>query len=147
MSCKTTSLIDKLKFSKSGFLYGLKVERTTQILFTVSLLSNIYSLLFVPTIENKIEVIVFSFILLTIEYINTSIETTIDRIGKCYHILSKHAKDLSSVASLLMIIAFSLILMYNIVITYNYYKIWKKDNKEKKSLINFIKSTWVFKSN
>lgn len=145
---KNSGLIDKLNYSKSGFLYGLKTEKTTQILLLVSLFSNLVSLLFVPSIENKIELTVFSLILLSIEYINTAIETTVDRTGKCYHILSKRAKDLSSVASLLMIIAFTIVFVYSITKTIEYYKKWiNNTQKEKKSLINFIKSTWFFKIN
>ena len=73
---------------------------------------------------------------------NTAVETTIDRIGLEYHILSKNAKDLGAASAFIISIAVYILIILTIIHIVKYYKIWRK-KYPKGTLWNYIQSTWI----
>lgn len=99
-----THLYENLKYSLSG----LKAAYQTQCSFRSEICIGIplfLTALFMPiSALEKILLIFPLFFVLACELINTAVETTIDRISKDWHPLSKQAKDISSSLVLIAII-------------------------------------------
>lgn len=90
--------------SYDGFMATFKSETAfRQDLIVFVLFSFIAAFLDIPLLHKLILVSVLLFILFA-ELVNTAIETTIDRISKEYHELSKKAKDIGSMLVLLAFI-------------------------------------------
>ena len=136
--------LSKLKHTFEGLLYSFNDVWTKRHYLSISIL-NILSLLFVPGIMEKGILITMGLVVLGIEYINSSIETTVDRIGLKYHILSKHAKDLAAGGSFLVIMGLFVLIAFTGIYVIQYYKEWKKDKNEKKNIFHYIKDTWTLK--
>ena len=82
--------------SYDGFMATFKSEAAfRQDLIVFVFFSFIAAFLDIPLLHKLILVSVLLFILFA-ELVNTAIETTIDRISKEYHELSKKAKDIGS---------------------------------------------------
>tara|TARA_Y100000589_G_C27194203_1_gene646063 strand:- start:2053 stop:2577 length:525 start_codon:yes stop_codon:yes gene_type:complete len=96
------NILQKIYFALQGCSYGFKKDKSMYLLLAILITVLILSVIFLPGLFNKGIIIFFSFIALSAELINTSIEETVDRIGLEYNVLSKNAKDLSAAASLII---------------------------------------------
>ena len=107
-------LVFAFKNSLSGIKFIIK-ERAFLEELLLCILTGI-SLVYVDvSIVKKMYIISSIFIVLIIETINSSIETTIDRISKEKNILSKKAKDIASFAVLLSLIHFVVVYIIFVV--------------------------------
>lgn len=90
--------------SVDGFMAAFKSEEAfRQDLVVFFVFSCIAVFLGIPLLHKMIMISVLLFILFA-ELVNTAIETTIDRVSKEYHELSKKAKDIGSMLVLLSFI-------------------------------------------
>lgn len=97
-------LSNSIKNSVSGLVNALLTENSFRqlavlcaILFVVALYVNV-------TKVERLFLISSCFILLTVELLNTAIESAIDRISLARHPLSKRAKDIGGAAQLVTIV-------------------------------------------
>ena len=133
-------MLAKYKHVFNGLAFGLH-ERSTQIDLVIVITGVILSLLFAPNIVNKGLLIAVLLIFLAIEYMNTAVETTVDRVGLGYHILSKHAKDLGAASAFLITLAIYTLIILTTIHIVIYYRKWRKQNPNG-SVWDYIKSTW-----
>src|SRR5699024_11972773 len=90
------SIIDSFNYAVSGIMASIKSERNMRIHYTVAILVIIISLFFDFTRAEFLILLLSISLVLTLELINTAIESTIDMITKEYHPLAKVAKDIRS---------------------------------------------------
>jgi|SRR5699024_2416500 len=95
------SIIDSFNYAVSGIMASIKSERNMRIHYTVAILVIIISLFFDFTRAEFLILLLSISLVLTLELINTAIESTIDMITKEYHPLAKVAKDISAGAVLI----------------------------------------------
>ena len=92
----------------NGLVEGLVTDISIQLQFFFAVCAIIVALIFKFTyIEWSIWLICISMVI-TLEYLNSSFESMMDRIDPSYHLLTKKAKDLGAAAVLISAI-FSLI--------------------------------------
>lgn len=116
---KTKKKPNELKRIYSAFLNsieGLKIafkqESAIRTETFILVLSIILTFFYLEEIWKKLLLIGSVIFLMIIELLNSAIETTVDRISKDYHDLSKIAKDISSSAVFLTIILVSIIWIF-----------------------------------
>jgi len=91
-------LVKSFGYSYSGLRYSITHDPAIrQVLGTVAVLVPLSVLLPVGTLEHLILVLSMMLVVL-VEFMNSAIEATVDRISVEHHPLSGHAKDLGSVA-------------------------------------------------
>lgn len=91
-------LVRALGFSYQGFVHAVRKEAAIrQELFALSLLVPLSVWLPVSNLEHLILVLSLMLVLL-VEFLNSAIEATVDRISGELHPLSGQAKDMGSVA-------------------------------------------------
>ena len=110
------SLVKAFRYSIQGLVKGMMQERA---ITQETILCVILFIISWKIADNKLELIVLNiplFIMLIVEYINTAIEKTVDRISLEQHVLSGYIKDLASAAffisMLLMMFIWSIILFF-----------------------------------
>ena len=130
----------KYKHVLDGLACGLS-EKSTKLDYIIVFIGIIISLLFAPSILNKGLLISVLLIFLATEYMNTAVETTIDRIGLEYHILSKNAKDLAAASAFIISIAVYILFILTIIHIIKYYKKWRR-MYPKGTIWDYIQSTW-----
>lgn len=135
-----TKFSKKIGYALEGLLHGFVYDKSARTVIIIVFTLILLTFLFVPTILNKSIAIGLTILWLSVELLNTSIESTVDRIGLKYNILSKHAKDLAAAAGLIAEIGVIITVCFMIVHTYREYKIWK--DKHDDSIIDYIK--WTF---
>ncbi len=102
-------LIIKFLVAFNGIVEGLITDFSIQLQFFFAFLAVIIALIFKFTyIEWSIWLICISMVI-TLEYLNSSFESMMDRLDPSYHLLTKKAKDLGAAAVLIAAI-FSLII-------------------------------------
>ena len=91
-------LVKAFGYSYAGFRYALSNDSAIrQALCALVILVPISALLPVTDVEHLILVLSMMLVVL-VEFINSAIEATVDRISLEHHTLSQQAKDLGSVA-------------------------------------------------
>jgi len=96
-----TRLIFKFKVAVAGLIDGLLHDFSIQLQFvsgTIALI--VASVLKFSSIEWCIWLLCIGLVI-TLEFINSSLETILDRMDPSFHILTKKAKDLGSAAVLI----------------------------------------------
>lgn len=89
---------------KEGFLFSvagfevMKKELAFQIELAIGIPAIILALVMGFSASEKAVLIASVFLVFVVEIINTAIEKTVDRISTARHTLSKHAKDIASLA-------------------------------------------------
>ena len=102
-------LIFKFRVAFNGILEGLITDFSIQLHFFFAFCAIVVACVFKFTrIEWAIWLICISMVL-TLEYLNSSFESMMDRLDPSYHILTKKAKDLGA-AAVLIAALFSLII-------------------------------------
>ena len=96
-------IIKTLDYSKAGLKFAIREAAFRDLLILHSILILI-TLLFIEAKNEKMILIVVSFLSLIVEIFNSAIEATVDRISLEKHQLSKAAKDLGSAAQFLALI-------------------------------------------
>ena len=143
---KNNNVFNKIKFITDGVINSFKNDRSIIFAYSFSIPLSILNFVFAPNLTSKLLGILLFSLLIIFETLNTSIEATVDRIGLEKHILSKLAKDTAMIPSTIISVIFIIficIMSYNI---FNKYKIFKKNNNEKKEYIlikNYIKYTFT----
>ena len=135
-------IFSKLKYAIQGLDYGIKNDKSIKIAIYTGIIYSMLSILLCPTLMVKCAGVITIFFWLVIELINSSIETTIDRISLDKHVLSGAAKDLAAAASFISVIIIFIITIFLIINSYKNYKIWKKNNKDK-NILDYIKYTFT----
>ena len=102
------SLKNNFKYSIDG-LKELSKETAFKIEISFFMIFTIILFLLPYPLWSKIFLFASLFLPIIAEAFNTSIETVVDLVNEDYHILAKHAKDISAFAVLLSIIITSLI--------------------------------------
>jgi len=91
-------LIKALGYSSAGFLHAVRNEAAIrQELIAVAVLVPIAAVLPVSRLEQMILVLSMMLVVL-VEFLNSAIEATVDRISTEIHPLAKQAKDMGSAA-------------------------------------------------
>jgi len=94
-------LIFKFRVAFNGIIEGLLNDFSIQIQFFFAISAIVIAFVFNFTyIEWSIWLICISMVL-TLEYLNSSFESMMDRLDPSYHILTKKAKDLGAAAVLI----------------------------------------------
>ena len=138
-----SNILTKFKNALEGITFAYETDKSVRILIVQIIFYIFITILFVPSLLNKSIGISLVLLCLSTELINTAVETTVDRIGLEYNLMSKHAKDLAAGATFIVILIVLIFTIFTIVHTYSYYKKWKKKNKnKKKNIFNYIKSTF-----
>lgn len=102
-------LLFKFNVAFNGLIEGLLTDFSIQLQFFFALCAIIIALVFQFTyIEWSIWIICISMVI-TLEYLNSSFESMMDRLDPSYHVLTKKAKDLGAAAVLIAAI-FSLVI-------------------------------------
>lgn len=102
-------LIEAFKYSMSGLNFIFKREEAFRIEIFISIIC-IFIILFVnKTLNEKLFLMISTFLVIFSEIINTAIEVVIDRISEEYNYLSKIAKDIGSLLVLSSIVFFIII--------------------------------------
>lgn len=102
-------LLFKFLVAFNGLVEGLVTDFSIQLQFVFAVCAIIVALIFKFTyIEWSIWLICISMVI-TLEYLNSSFESMMDRLDPSYHLLTKKAKDLGAAAVLISAI-FSLII-------------------------------------
>lgn len=125
------NLFKKLKFIKEGVQASFKNDKSIIYAYSFSIPLSILHFIFAPDILTKVFGLIIFSLLIIFESLNTSIETTIDRIGLEYNYLSKMAKDIAAIPPAIISILFILsvgMLSYNIYLKYNK---WKQNELKK----------------
>ena len=109
--------LQALLYSIEGLVSAFKEERAFQLELLL-LLFSLFSMFIVETsLFEKFSMIFISILVLIVELINSSIETTIDRISLEYNSLSKKAKDYGSAAVLMTITLWLLVHFYILILS------------------------------
>ena len=135
------NLNKKFKPIKDGCIWAYKNDYSIRFLVQLSGISSLVLFLFAPDLITKSIVIALCGISIMMELINTSIETTIDRISLDYNLMSKHAKDTSACASFTYMLAFSVSIILLYTYSISYYNEWKRENPNG-SIWSYIKFTF-----
>lgn len=91
-------LRNALRYSYEGFRHAIAKEAAIrEELFALAVLVPISAMLPVPDIEHLVLVLSMMLVVL-MEFVNSAIEATVDRVSLERHPLSKQAKDLASAA-------------------------------------------------
>lgn len=94
-------LIFKFRVAFNGIIEGLSTDFSIQLQFFFAICAILVAFIFNFTyIEWSIWLICISMVL-TLEYLNSSFESMMDRLDPSYHILTKKAKDLGAAAVLI----------------------------------------------
>ncbi|MDP3442880.1 MAG: diacylglycerol kinase [Ignavibacteria bacterium] len=102
-------LILKFQVAFNGLIEGLLTDFSIQLQFIFAFIAIVIALIFNFTyIEWSIWLICISMVI-TLEYLNSSFESIIDRLDPSYHVLTKKAKDLGAAAVLISAL-FSLVI-------------------------------------
>lgn len=102
-------LIFKFRVAFNGIIEGLLTDFSIQLQFFFAICAILIALVFNFTyIEWSIWLICISMVL-TLEYLNSSFESMMDRLDPSYHLLTKKAKDLGAAAVLISAL-FSLVI-------------------------------------
>lgn len=99
-----TRLIKAYQNSMKGFAAGYKYEEAIRMETWTLLFGTIFLLLIDMAVTERLAMWFCLMLLLTVEVLNSAIETTVDRIGFEYHELSGRAKDLGSTAVFLAMV-------------------------------------------
>lgn len=140
-SYKINTIRKKFKPIKDGCIWAYNNDISIRFLVQLSGISSLILFLFAPDLITKSIVIALCGVSIMMELINTSIETTIDRISYKYNILSKHAKDTSACASFTYMVAFSVAIIMLYLYTISYYNEWKRENPNN-TMWDYIKFTF-----
>lgn len=101
-------LIKALGYSFAGFRHALRHEvAIREELIALAILVPISAVLPVSNLEHLILVLTMMLVLL-VEFINSAIESAVDRISLEYHPLAGQAKDLGSAAVLIAVLMWGL---------------------------------------
>lgn len=96
------SIIDKVKCAINGLMYGFTIEPNIRIMIPIAGIVNlVISLLGYP---NYLLVVVMSFITISMEYMNTSIEMLSDALCPEINVWIGMLKDIAGGSVLLMVI-------------------------------------------
>lgn len=102
-------LLFKFRVAFNGLFEGLMTDFSIQLQFFFGICAIIIALVFkFSYMEWSIWLICISMVL-TLEYLNSSIESMMDRLDPSYHLLTKKAKDLGA-AAVLVAALFSLVI-------------------------------------
>lgn len=102
-------LLFKFSVAFNGLVEGLVTDFSIQLQFFFAICAIVVAIIFKFTyIEWSIWLICISMVL-TLEYLNSSFESMMDRLDPSYHLLTKKAKDLGAAAVLISAL-FSLII-------------------------------------
>lgn len=125
------SIFSKFGYAISGCLFGLMNDISVLNAVIFATLASVLAIVFAPNITLKLIALILYGTVVIFELLNTSIETTVDRIGTEYHILSKHAKDVAASVSMInnvVVLLGTIVLTVYIVV---YIRKWQKENPEK----------------
>ena len=99
-----TRVLQAAKNSWSGLLFAIKEESAFRQEMLLVLISFLLMIFIETSLLEKCIMIFSTIFVLVVELLNSSLETTIDRISYEYHDLSKKAKDYGSAAVMLSLI-------------------------------------------
>ena len=91
-------------YSYKGLVAALKTSPAFREEFILAILLTPFAVWLPVSLQEKLWLIAAVFIVLIVELLNSAIETTVDRIGAEFHLLSGRAKDMGSAAVLLSLI-------------------------------------------
>lgn len=95
---KSKNVIDSFKYAFNGLVYGIKKERNIRIHFCIMLIVIFMGFLFnINLIEWNICLILFGMVI-SLEYVNTSLESVVDICSPEKNELAKVAKDMAASA-------------------------------------------------
>jgi len=141
---RNKSIFSKLGFALSGCMFGLMNDISIVYAIIFSTIASVLAIVFAPSIAFKLIAFILYSTVVVYEFLNTSIETTVDRIGLEYHILSKHAKDVAACVSMInsgvVFLGTILLATYTVI----YIRKWKKKNPDK-SIKDYINHTFVIR--
>ncbi|HZX21750.1 MAG TPA: diacylglycerol kinase [Clostridia bacterium] len=98
---KAKRLIDSLNYAVEGIIYGLKTQKNMKIHFVVAIVVLAASLFFDLTRTEILILFLTIAMVIIVEMINTSIESTIDLITDKYHVFAETAKNVAAGAVLI----------------------------------------------
>jgi diacylglycerol kinase len=90
----------KFKYSYEGLVDGVKHDFSIQLQFMLGFIAILIAILLGFTDLEWCILILCIALVISMEYINSSIESIIDRFDPSWHMLTKQAKDLGSAAVL-----------------------------------------------
>lgn len=107
------------KNSINGLKFGLQSEAAIREEVILLILSIPVSLYLVESVWARLAMVLSVLFVLIVEVLNSAIEATLDRMSVEYHLLTKAAKDMGSLAVLLAMILAASIWIVAIFIQYN----------------------------
>jgi diacylglycerol kinase (ATP) len=101
-------LVDACRFSYAGLRHAVRHEAAIrQELILLAVLTPVSALLHVSAVEHVMLVLSMMLVVL-VEFLNSAIESTVDRISTDRHPLAGQAKDLGSAAVLISLLMWAL---------------------------------------
>lgn len=98
-------LIQSFKYAFRGLISATRTGRNLKIMLVCFILVIAAGILLSITMLEWIALLVCSFVVISLELVNTSIETTVDLCTTDHHPLAKKAKDIAASAVLIASIA------------------------------------------
>ncbi len=95
---KSKNIIDSFKYAFSGLIYGIRNERNIKVHFSIMLIVIFMGILFkINLIEWSICIILFGMVI-SLEYVNTAIESVVNICSPEKNELAKISKDMAASA-------------------------------------------------
>lgn len=106
---KSKNIIDSFKYAFNGLVYGIKNERNIKIHFCIMIIIIFMGILFnINLIEWSLCIILFGMVI-SLEYVNTSLESVVDICSPEKNELAKVAKDMAASAVVVSAIISSIV--------------------------------------
>jgi diacylglycerol kinase (ATP) len=115
-----TRIINATFYSFKGLKAAFKHEAAFRQETILAIIFIVAAFFVATKIEHLILLIIGPFLVMTVEILNSAIESVVDRIGSERHELSGRAKDMGSAAVFIMLI-FTLV-VWVLIIDYTYFK-------------------------